>query len=110
MPDEYRTGGGRVSKRPQQVSPSLGTVPPTRYFSMAPSTHGLPCWKPVWPSPSRVTSTPDWSWWASATACLYGVAGSRVVPTTTIGGAPFAAIALVRWPVCTGQESQEESP
>ena len=44
------------------------------------------------PSPSRLTSTPDSSWSASATAHSYGVAGSRVVPTTTIGAAPAAVM------------------
>ena len=37
-------------------------------------------------------STPDESWSASATAHSYGVAGSFVVPTTTIGAAPSAVI------------------
>ena len=45
-------------------------------------------WYAVCPSPSRVTSTPDSSWEASASASSSGVAGSRVVPITTIGGAP----------------------
>ena len=40
------------------------------------------------PSPSRVTSTPEASCEASACASSSGVAGSRVVPITTMGGAP----------------------
>ena len=37
-------------------------------------------------------STPESSWEASACAQASGVAGSRVVPTTTIGGAPAASM------------------
>src|ERR1700748_927333 len=44
----------------------------------------------VWPSPLRVSRTPESSWWARSTAQWYGVAGSRVVPITTIGAAPRA--------------------
>ena len=39
-------------------------------------------------------STPDSSWSASASAHSYGVAGSRVVPITTIGGAPDPSISI----------------
>ena len=42
----------------------------------------------MWPSPLRVTSTADSSCLASDFAHPYGVAGSPVEPTTTIGGAP----------------------
>src|SRR4051794_22304653 len=46
----------------------------------------------VWPSPLRVRRMPDASSFERFTAHWYGVAGSPVVPTTTIGGAPSAWI------------------
>ena len=50
-----------------------------------------------------VTSTPESSCLASASAHTSGVAGSRVVPTTMIGAAPSAWIGAGGLPVCTGQ-------
>src|SRR6478736_10344017 len=58
----------------------------------------------VLPSPSRRSRTPESSWRARATAQANGVAGSRVVPTTTIGAAPFA------WIVGTGWSLRGENP
>ncbi len=54
--------------------------------------HSLPALYAVWPSPSREISTPEASCSDSATAHAYGVAGSRVVPVTTIGAAPSPRI------------------
>src|SRR3954468_13721106 len=45
----------------------------------------------VWPSPSQVSTCPTPSMFARLAVFSYGVAGSPVVPTTTIGGAPVAA-------------------
>ena len=56
------------------------------------STQELPIMYAVWPSPFQPSSTPDFSSRASACAHRYGVAGSRVVPTTRMGGAPAAVI------------------
>lgn len=42
------------------------------------------------PSPSQVSTRPTPSIAANRAVCSYGVAGSPVVPTTTIGGAPSA--------------------
>src|SRR5215470_2052069 len=50
----------------------------------------------VCPSPFQPSSTPDFRSRASACAHRNGVAGSRVVPTTRIGGAPAARS-------CTGE-------
>src|SRR5699024_426411 len=44
------------------------------------------------PSPSRVKSTPEPNWSRRALDHSYGVAGSRVVPTTKIGSASAASI------------------
>src|SRR3954451_18481964 len=44
----------------------------------------------VWPSPSQVSTCPTPSMVARSAVFSYGVAGSPVVPTTTIGGAPVA--------------------
>src|SRR4051794_18841190 len=44
----------------------------------------------VWPSPSQVSTWPVPSMDASSAVFSYGVAGSPVVPTTTIGGDPVA--------------------
>src|SRR4051794_20523644 len=49
------------------------------------------CGYAVCPSPSQVSTCPTPSMRASAAVFWYGVAGSPVVPTTTIGGAPAAA-------------------
>src|SRR5699024_1171663 len=76
----------------QHSVPSFGTLPFSRYASIALSMQALPRWYAVWPSPSRLRSTPESSWSARATACSYGVAGSRVVPTTRIGAAPLPSI------------------
>ncbi len=46
------------------------------------------------------------SWPARACAQRYGVAGSRVVPTTTMGAAPFASIRRGSPVACTGQYAQ----
>src|SRR4051812_49494360 len=45
----------------------------------------------VCPSPSQVSTCPTPSMVARLAVFSYGVAGSPVVPTTTIGGAPVAA-------------------
>src|SRR4051812_26287548 len=45
----------------------------------------------VCPSPSQVSTCPTLSMDARSAVFSYGVAGSPVVPTTTIGGAPVAA-------------------
>src|SRR3954468_14035409 len=45
----------------------------------------------VCPSPSQVSTCPTPSILANWAVFSYGVAGSPVVPTTTIGGAPTAA-------------------
>jgi lysophospholipase L1-like esterase len=78
--------------------------------STASSTQLLPTLKPVCPSPSRVISRPDSSSAASPCAHFNGVAGSRVVPMTTIGGAPAACRATVCCPLCTGQFEHVDSP
>src|SRR3954462_13492968 len=44
----------------------------------------------VCPSPSQVSTCPTPSMFARSAVFSYGVAGSPVVPTTTIGGAPVA--------------------
>src|SRR5512138_2094525 len=44
----------------------------------------------VCPSPSQVSTCPTPSMLARSAVFSYGVAGSPVVPTTTIGGAPVA--------------------
>ena len=56
--------------------------------STALSMHTLR-WCAVCPSPSQVSSAPG-SCRAGLTAQVYGVAGSRVVPITNMGGAPGA--------------------
>src|SRR5262249_60220994 len=57
-------------------------------LSVAASTHDLPIRYAVCPSPFQPSSMPDFRSLASALAHWNGVAGSRVVPTTRIGGAP----------------------
>src|SRR3954467_10548884 len=47
----------------------------------------------VCPSPSQVSTCPTPSMLARSAVFSYGVAGSPVVPTTTIGGAPLAVLA-----------------
>ena len=41
----------------------------------------------MWVDPVTATSRPEPSWWAKDSDHANGVAGSPVVPTTTIGGA-----------------------
>src|SRR3954451_24583253 len=48
------------------------------------------CGYAVWPSPCQVSTCPTPSMLARSAVFSYGVAGSPVVPTTTIGGAPVA--------------------
>src|SRR5215468_3574673 len=69
--------------------PLRGTTRLIRYLSTAESTHELPRMYAVCPSPFQPSSTPESRSPASALAHRNGVAGSRVVPTTRIGGAPF---------------------
>src|SRR3954471_3955956 len=57
----------------------------------------FPVLYPVWPSPSRRSRTPESSGGARATDQANGVAGSRVVPMTTIGAAPLAWIVGTGW-------------
>src|SRR5674476_1332566 len=78
----------------QHLSPGGGTTPFTRYASTVPSTHELCRMYAVCPSPLLVMRCPFWSSAARPCAHLYGVAGSRVVPTTTIGPLPAAVIFL----------------
>src|SRR5690348_12596088 len=68
----------------------------------------------VWPSPSQVSTCPTPSIEARAAVFSYGVAGSPVVPTTTIGGAPVAGPAgygsrvpgqYVQGSICTASEA-----
>src|SRR5215472_13457525 len=59
-----------------------------RYLSTAELMHELPIMYAVCPSPFQASSTPDLRSPASALAPRNGVAGSRVLPTTRIGGAP----------------------
>ena len=54
------------------------------------SRHSFPLRLAVWVVPATVTNRPLWSWRARPSAQAKGVAGSPVVPTTTIGGAPGA--------------------
>src|SRR3954454_18476742 len=55
----------------------------------------------VWPSPSQVSTCPTPSMVARSAVFSYGVAGSPVVPTTTIGGAPAAGpTGYGSWPPC----------
>ena len=49
---------------------------------------------------------PEESWAARDWAHLYGVAGSRVVPTTRIGAAPFASMRCGAPVALTGQYAQ----
>src|SRR5215213_8756699 len=58
------------------------------------SRHGLASRLDVCPVPSTVTRRPDPSSLASPSAHATGVAGSPVVPTTTIGGAVGALTAV----------------
>src|SRR5205814_5371507 len=66
-----------------------GTLRLMRYASTAARIHVV-CGYAVCPSPCQVTTCPTPSMFASLAVCSYGVAGSLVVPTTTIGGAPTA--------------------
>src|SRR6476646_8454240 len=60
----------------------------------------------VWPRASTVTSTPRSSWRATLSACPYGVAGSPVLPITTIGGDPAAATGCGCCVTGSGQNAQ----
>src|SRR3954454_567772 len=70
--------------------PWLGTVRSIRYASTALTMQRVLGYA-VWPSPSQVSTCPVPSIEARSAVFSYGVAGSPVVPTTTIGGAPAAA-------------------
>lgn len=83
------SAGPAHGQRAGQRSPSGGTVSEIRYASTAFVTQAV-CGYAVCPSPSQVSTRPTPSIEASAAVCSYGVAGSPVVPTTTIGGAPAA--------------------
>ena len=63
----------------------------------------------MWPSPFQPSSTPEVRSAASARAQRYGVAGSRVVPTTRMGPAPAALIAA-GGAAGTGQYAQGRLP
>src|SRR5262249_20788531 len=93
-----------------QRRPDAGLTPRRRYASTAESTHELPRRYAVWPSPSYVSSVAEESWEARACAHAYGVAGSRMVPTTRIGAAPAAVMVCGRPVALTGQYAQARSP
>ncbi len=69
----------------EQANFLAGTAPVSRYLSMASSTELEPRLWPVWPSASREIRTDPCKYLCMESAHLYGVAGSRVVPTITIG-------------------------
>ena len=69
-----------------------GSSPVSQKSSTAESTHEFCRMYAVCPSPSWVTRRLSSSWSWSRSAHSYGVAGSRVVPMTRIGAAPFAEI------------------
>src|SRR3954453_18560579 len=60
----------------------------------------------VWPRASAVTSPPFWRCRATSSACPYGVAGSPVLPITTIGGEPGAVTVWGCWVTGSGQKAQ----
>src|SRR5947209_7401888 len=93
------------SAYPQRV-PDAGTTSSRRERSTCPSTHASPRPYDVWLAASEVSSRPDFSSDASDCAHEYGVAGSWVVPTTTIGGAPGAWMGAVRPSGATGHKVQ----
>jgi hypothetical protein len=72
--------------------PLRGTDRLIRYRLTKVSTQALPERYPVCPSPLRPSSTPEAGSSGSAYAQRYGMAGSRVVPTTRTGDAPTARI------------------
>src|SRR3954465_10107426 len=59
----------------------------------------------VGPRASTGTSTPFWRCRATSSACPYGVAGSPVLPITTIGGDPGAVTACGCWVTGSGQNA-----
>src|SRR4029079_16723535 len=76
----------------QHRFPGAGTAALSREEATTPVTHSLPSRYAVWPSPSYVRRCPLDSSLDKDTAHSYGVAGSRVVPTTRIGPLPGALI------------------
>src|SRR5262245_50649694 len=85
--------------------PLRGVARLIRYRSTAVSTHELPSREAVCPSPFQPSRTPDFRSRVSACAHRNGVAGSRVVPTTRIGGA-LAARSGTGAAAGTGQYAQ----
>src|SRR3954468_18073768 len=72
-----------------QTRSFAGTLRSMRYPSTALRMQAVSGYA-VWPSPSQVNTCPLPSMVASFAVDSYGVAGSPLVPTTTMGGAPTA--------------------
>src|SRR5207247_3673462 len=72
----------------EQTVPAAGSVSLLRSSSSPACAHALASYE-VWPLPSRVTSTEPGICLCTDCASAYGVAGSLVPPTRSIGAAPL---------------------